>query len=77
MNKKKAVICTILLSILFSIVFIASCFIEIEHNVPLAVIFYPVGLGYLFGDLTKSFYKWLTKNKESEVQNSEYSDRNN
>lgn len=62
-NKTKAVLLSILLAAFLIVLFAASLYIDVAPNVPIAIFFCPIGVGYFFGDIVKSFYKRLIKGK--------------
>ena len=61
MDKKKAVICTILFGIIITAIFVASLLINSEHGFTLYDVFSPIIVGAWMGGKTKKFYDWLTK----------------
>ena len=63
MSKKKAIVCTILLTIVVLIITFAICIIEIE-GIYLSRIIFSLLAGSWMGEKIFEFYKWLRNNGE-------------
>ena len=63
MSNKKAIICTALLFIIVSAVYIITlvCMFDVERKVSLFNIVSPLICGWFMGDKTMQFYRWLRK----------------
>ena len=61
MNKKKAVICSILLSIILFVVFVAMYLIKSHYGFTLYDVISPCIVGAWAGTKVKQFYNWLLK----------------
>lgn len=61
MNKKKAVICTILFSVILFSVFIGAFLIESHYGFTLFDVIAPCIAGSWSGEQIKKFYNWLIK----------------
>ena len=62
MEKKKAVVCTILFAIILIAIVFCSFFIETEDGMfKLCYAFGYATTGWCMGDCIEKFYKWLTK----------------
>lgn len=59
--KRKAIILTILMSLALALLIFATCFIQIAPGVPLVLVILLISIPCSFGNLTKAFYEWLTK----------------
>ncbi len=61
MEKKKAVVCTILYTIILIAIAVASWFIKTEDGMfRLWYMFGSMSLGWFIGTRIEMFYKWLT-----------------
>lgn len=60
MDKKKAVICTVLLSIVVLGVFVATLLIKSDYGFNLYDIISPWICGAWMGEKIRTFYRWLT-----------------
>ena len=61
MNKKKAIICTILFIIVVSSALIGSTFIGNDDGDTLFNLIISIAAGLWFGELVEKFYKWISK----------------
>ena len=62
MEKKKAIVCTILFAIVLIAIMICSFFIKTEDGMfRLCYAFGYTALGWCISDCIEKFYKWLTK----------------
>ena len=62
MSEKKAIICTILLSVVVWAIMFATCLIEIE-GIYLSRMIFSILAGSWIGERTFDFYKWLRRDK--------------
>lgn len=65
MDKKKAIVCSALLFIIMSAVFVASFLVKNGDGISLyefiSPILFPIAIGSWVGECVKKFYNWLTK----------------
>lgn len=61
MNKKKAVICSILLGVVLFAIFVATLLIEGRYGFTLFDVIAPWIAGVYMGEKIKKFYNWLLK----------------
>lgn len=61
MDKKKAIVCTILLGVIMFAIFVASVLVNSEHGFTLYDVFSPCIVGAWMGGKMNQFYNWLTK----------------
>ena len=61
MNKKKAVICSTLLSVILFAVFVATLLIKSHYGFTLFDVIAPCIVGAYMGEKIKKFYNWLIK----------------
>lgn len=61
MDKKKAVICTILFGVIMIAMFGATFYIENDNSLTLFEFLSPTICGLWVGERVGKFYKWLTK----------------
>ena len=66
MNKRKSIICTILLFVVEAITIFALSFIksEVTTNITASMVIMPIFAGLWCGDKLYDFYKWLRRNDE-------------
>ena len=61
MDKNKAIVCSVLFSIIIFAIFIASILIENKYEITLYDIFSPFIVGRWIGGKIVDFYNWLRK----------------
>ena len=61
MNKKKAVVCSILLSVVLFAIFVATLLIKSHYGFTLFDVIAPCIVGAYMGEKIKKFYNWLLK----------------
>ena len=70
MNKRKAIVCTALLTVIMFALYFASVFIENSNGVTLyefrRLVSFPWLCGRYVGKLTIRFFKWLIKDTEEQ-----------
>lgn len=60
MDKKKAIVCTIIFSVLLIAVMVGSFFIESKDGIiNLGLLFGCTSYGWCIGTMIQKFYKWL------------------